>query len=172
MGNTLSNRSSMDMSAVTLEASPSMRSWPLLMASAIVISWPAMASSVARVRRRLAWAAGARPGLWVRALFSRFRLRCSPVYGPTVANPAPHWYEFNDGFKVTSANTYTLEVQDGGLGDDDLQANGVVVDPGGLMVMAATSAAAIPVWNLAGLAATSASVLLAMAAMRRRRRTR
>src|SRR5256885_16189604 len=91
-------------------------------------------------------------------------------YGPTAANPAPHWYAFNDGFKVISANTYTLEVQDGGLGDDDLQANGVVVDPGGIMVMAATSAAAIPVWNLAGLAATSASVLLAMAAMRRRRR--
>ena len=93
-------------------------------------------------------------------------------YGPTAANPAPHWYAFNDGFKVTSANTYTLDVQDGGLGDDDLQANGVVVDPGGLMVMAATSPAAIPVWNLAGLAATSASVLLAMAALRRRRRPR
>ncbi|KAF1028819.1 MAG: hypothetical protein GAK34_03960 [Delftia tsuruhatensis] len=93
-------------------------------------------------------------------------------YGPTAANPTPHWYAFNDGFKVTSANTYTLEVQDGGLGDDDLTANGVVVDPGGLMVMAVTSPAAIPVWNLAGLAATSASVLLAMAALRRRRRPR
>lgn len=93
-------------------------------------------------------------------------------YGPTAANTTPHWYAFTNGFKVVSANSYTLDIQDGGLGDDDLTVNGVVVDPGGIMVMAATSAAAIPVWNLAGLAATSASVLLAMAAMRRRRRTR
>lgn len=93
-------------------------------------------------------------------------------YGPTADNTTPHWYAFNEGFRVVSANTYSLDIQDGGLGDDDLVANGVVLDPGGIMVMAATSAVAIPAWNLAGLAGTSASVLLAMAALRRRRRPR
>jgi hypothetical protein len=87
-------------------------------------------------------------------------------YGPTAANPAPHWYAFKEGFTVVSANSYTLEIQDGGLGDDDLQANGVVVDPGGLMVLAPS---AIPVWNFWGLAGTSTLLLMAMAWVRRRR---
>jgi hypothetical protein len=56
-------------------------------------------------------------------------------YGPTADNPTPHWYEFLfDG--TTGAefddveNTITLHFVDGGRGDDDLTANGVIVDPG------------------------------------------
>ncbi|MDR0225967.1 MAG: fibronectin type III domain-containing protein [Burkholderiaceae bacterium] len=92
-------------------------------------------------------------------------------YGPTASNTTPHWYAFNGGFKPhpTLANTYTVEIQDGGLGDDDLVANGVVVDPGGIMSpRAAIAALPVPVWNLWGLFGTSGLMLLAMAAWRRR----
>ncbi|CAN5370930.1 hypothetical protein BH11PSE11_BH11PSE11_36100 [soil metagenome] len=58
-------------------------------------------------------------------------------YGPTPAgnncgSPAvcalPHWYQFP---AVFAGNTATLTITDGGLGDDDLTANGVIVDQGG-----------------------------------------
>ena len=51
-------------------------------------------------------------------------------YGPTPTNPATHWYQLpmgdNDG-----DNVITITLVDGGLGDDDLAANGVIVDQGG-----------------------------------------
>ncbi len=51
-------------------------------------------------------------------------------YGPTTGDPTPHWYQIamgdNDG-----DNIITITLQDGGLGDDDLTANGVIVDQGG-----------------------------------------
>jgi len=51
-------------------------------------------------------------------------------YGPTLANTATHWYPIlmgdNDG-----DNVITITLVDGGLGDDDLVANGVIVDQGG-----------------------------------------
>jgi len=51
-------------------------------------------------------------------------------YGPTVANPANHWYQIpmgdNDG-----DNVITITITDGGDGDDDLVANGVITEPGG-----------------------------------------
>jgi len=51
-------------------------------------------------------------------------------YGPTVANPADHWYQIpmgdNDG-----DNVITITITDGGDGDDDLVANGVITEPGG-----------------------------------------
>ena len=44
-----------------------------------------------------------------------------------------------------SGNTVTYTIRDGALGDDDLQANGVIRDPGGPVIMAApASAQAIP----------------------------
>jgi len=49
-------------------------------------------------------------------------------YGATAANPAPHWYTIPATF---SGNTATFTLVDGGLGDDDLTANGIVVDQGG-----------------------------------------
>jgi hypothetical protein len=51
-------------------------------------------------------------------------------YGPTVANPASHWYQIpmgdNDG-----DNVITIAITDGGNGDDDLVANGTITDQGG-----------------------------------------
>jgi photosystem II stability/assembly factor-like uncharacterized protein len=52
-------------------------------------------------------------------------------YGPTLENPAPHWYQVplqdNDG-----DNVIILEFQDGGIGDNDLTADGVIMEPGGI----------------------------------------
>jgi uncharacterized repeat protein (TIGR01451 family) len=49
-------------------------------------------------------------------------------YGPTSGNPAPHWYVMP---AAIVGNTATFTITDGGLGDDDLLANGTIVDQGG-----------------------------------------
>jgi uncharacterized repeat protein (TIGR01451 family) len=49
-------------------------------------------------------------------------------YGPTSADPTPHWYVLP---AAIVGNTATFTIVDGGLGDDDLTANGVIVDQGG-----------------------------------------
>jgi len=51
-------------------------------------------------------------------------------YGPTPANPTNHWYQLPMG-DDDGDNVITITLVDGGLGDDDLTANGVIVDPGG-----------------------------------------
>jgi uncharacterized repeat protein (TIGR01451 family) len=50
-------------------------------------------------------------------------------YGPTAADPAPHWYQFP---ATVAGNTVTFSITDGGLGDADLVANGAIVDPSGI----------------------------------------
>ncbi len=53
-------------------------------------------------------------------------------YGPTGgggANTVPHWY-LMPGSTVTG-NTVTFTIRDGDIGDDDLTANGTIVDQGG-----------------------------------------
>ncbi|MBL7189126.1 MAG: cadherin-like domain-containing protein [Phycisphaerae bacterium] len=54
-------------------------------------------------------------------------------YGPTPDNPANHWYEFmydgQTGAEIIG-DIITLHFVDGLRGDDDLTANGVVVEPG------------------------------------------
>jgi uncharacterized repeat protein (TIGR01451 family) len=55
-------------------------------------------------------------------------------YGRTPNNPTPHWYEFSfDGSTGAqiNGNVVTLHFVDGQRGDDDLMANGTIVDPGG-----------------------------------------
>jgi hypothetical protein len=57
-------------------------------------------------------------------------------YGPEPGNPSPHWYDFayQDGSQLGAkmqANNITLHFQDGARGDDDLTANGTIVDAGG-----------------------------------------
>ena len=55
-------------------------------------------------------------------------------YGPTPGNPVDHWYEFAyDGTTgaVISMDMVVLHFVDGQRGDDDLTANGVIVEPGG-----------------------------------------
>jgi hypothetical protein len=49
-------------------------------------------------------------------------------YGPTAAGPAPHWYVLP---ATITGNTVTFSIADGGLGDDDLVANGTLMDQGG-----------------------------------------
>ncbi|APV50024.1 hypothetical protein BWI17_10215 [Betaproteobacteria bacterium GR16-43] len=49
-------------------------------------------------------------------------------YGPTPTNPAAHWYVLP---ATLVGNTATFTITDGGLGDDDLAANGTIVDQGG-----------------------------------------
>lgn len=54
-------------------------------------------------------------------------------YGRTPARQTPHWYPFNfDGSTgaVFNGDRVTLYFIDGARGDDDLVANGVIVDPG------------------------------------------
>ena len=49
-------------------------------------------------------------------------------YGPTPSNTTPHWYQLP---ATIAGNTATFSITDGGLGDDDLLANGGIVDQGG-----------------------------------------
>lgn len=55
------------------------------------------------------------------------------VYGPTPGDPTDHWYPFmfdgQTGAKIF-ANRIELHYVDGGRGDRDLTANGIIVDPG------------------------------------------
>jgi hypothetical protein len=54
-------------------------------------------------------------------------------YGPTLDSPAPHWYEFlfdgTTGAEILS-DRVVLHFVDGQRGDDDLAANGQIVEPG------------------------------------------
>ncbi len=52
-------------------------------------------------------------------------------HGRTADDPAPHWYALPAALAGASA-TFTLS--DGGLGDDDLAANGSIADDGGVGV--------------------------------------
>ena len=49
-------------------------------------------------------------------------------YGPTAGNASPHWYQLPASI---NGNAATFNITDGGLGDDDLLANGSIVDQGG-----------------------------------------
>jgi hypothetical protein len=60
-------------------------------------------------------------------------------YGPTPANPAPHWYEFlydgSTGVEFTPTG-FTIHYVDGQRGDDDLTADGDIADPGAPAIVA------------------------------------
>ncbi|MCZ7384959.1 MAG: right-handed parallel beta-helix repeat-containing protein [Candidatus Methanoperedens sp.] len=49
-------------------------------------------------------------------------------FGANVTNATPHWYNIS---AVINGNNLTVTLIDGGLGDGDLAANGVIVDPSG-----------------------------------------
>ena len=67
-------------------------------------------------------------------------------YGPTPANPTPHWYSFiaghqtdsdnasNTGMEVVGGGQFYLIYVDGARGDDDLTRNGVISGVGGLAI--------------------------------------
>ena len=55
-------------------------------------------------------------------------------FGPEAGAPENHWYEFlydGDTGALIEGNVITLHFVDGGRGDDDLDANGEIVEPGG-----------------------------------------
>ena len=65
-------------------------------------------------------------------------------YGPTIDNPEAHWYDFHyDADSGTGAefngNTMTLHFVDGGRGDNDLLANGLITDPGAVAIAVSVS---------------------------------
>ena len=62
-------------------------------------------------------------------------------YGPTPDDASPHWYPMP---ATISGNTVTLTITDGSIGDDDLIANGSIVDPGGPAIPSRSGAAVIP----------------------------
>jgi hypothetical protein len=66
-------------------------------------------------------------------------------YGPTPSNSAAHWYTLPATF---TANTATITLVDGGLGDDDLTANGTIVDQGGPAFGSATAVPSLSQWTL------------------------
>jgi len=75
-------------------------------------------------------------------------------YGPEPGNSSSHWYVMP---ATISGNTAIFNITDGGQGDDDVTANGVIADPGGpgLAAAAGLAPAAIPTlsqWMLALLA--------------------
>jgi hypothetical protein len=91
-------------------------------------------------------------------------------YGPTAAQPSPHWYVLP---ATIAGNTVTFTITDGGLGDDDLTANGTIVDQGGPAV-AVPVVAAHPIPTLSQWAMLLMAMLLVTTAgvclPRRRRR--
>jgi hypothetical protein len=79
-------------------------------------------------------------------------------YGPTAATPAAHWYVLP---ATIAANVATFSITDGGLGDDDLAANGTVVDQGGPGVPPGPAAQPIPTlseWAMALMALLLAAI--------------
>ena len=86
-------------------------------------------------------------------------------YGPAPGNAVPHWYVLP---AAIAANTATFTITDGGLGDDDLMANGAIVDQGGPGV---GGAAGIPTLSEWGMILLSGLIMLFGLAHVRRRGT-
>ena len=85
-------------------------------------------------------------------------------FGPTTGQPA-HWYALP---ATVNGNTLTVTLTDGGAGDNDLQANGSIVDPGGAGY--AAEAAVIPTLDERWLAVLALLVVSLGAATLRGRR--
>jgi parallel beta-helix repeat protein len=74
-------------------------------------------------------------------------------FGRTISDPTPHWYEIP--MEISPDNrSIKIQLTDGGLGDDDLTANGEIVDPGAPSVSRTTQNILIQLnsgWNLISL---------------------
>jgi hypothetical protein len=90
-------------------------------------------------------------------------------YGPTAANTTPHWYVLP---ATITGNTVTFSITDGGLGDDDLAANGGIVDQGGPGTPGGGGGAFTQVPTLSEWALALLALAVAGLAMRRMRRVR
>ncbi len=87
-------------------------------------------------------------------------------FGKTQDDNIPHWYVF-PGAQI-SGNTVTLTLRDGGAGDDDLEENSVIQDPGGVGV-GGSVAAPVPTLGHAALALLAIGLGLLSAGVLRRR---
>jgi hypothetical protein len=83
-------------------------------------------------------------------------------YGPTPTNASYHWYQLP---ATIAGNTATFSITDGGLGDDDLTANGTIVDQGGPGVPVASGIPTLSEWGI--LMLTGLLLLLGMRQTRR-----
>ncbi|MFD1712588.1 hypothetical protein FVQ98_11455 [Ottowia sp. GY511] len=83
-------------------------------------------------------------------------------WGPTPDNRTPHWYVMPASIV---RNTATFTITDGGLGDDDLQTNGTIVDQGGAGT--GTAISTVPTASVWALAA--AALMLGLSGRRRLR---
>lgn len=94
-------------------------------------------------------------------------------YGATSDNATPHWYVLPGA--VIAGNTVTLHITDGQLGDADLTANSVILDPGGVGVGDVPNtggAIAVPALNRTALAMLACLMALACFGVIRRRAPR
>lgn len=94
-------------------------------------------------------------------------------FGKTRSHAQPHWYEYPNA--TINGNKVVLTLTDGEDGDNDLQANGSIVDPGGVGVTKAAPpvGTATPVPSLGAGAVVGLSWAVgALAWMRSRRRDR
>ncbi len=95
-------------------------------------------------------------------------------FGPTKANTTPHWYNLPS---TVNGKVLTVQIVDGGDGDDDMVANGQIADPGGAGWLADVpvdpgtpgTGAAVPVPALGLWSLLSLSGLLGLLAAGRRR---
>lgn len=67
-------------------------------------------------------------------------------YGPTPSNASPTWYQMPAA--TVAGNTATFTITDGSLGDDDLTANGGIVDQGGPGVPGAVVIPTLSEWAM------------------------
>lgn len=91
-------------------------------------------------------------------------------YGPSPAGyncsgaacALPHWYQMPSAQAVIAGNTITLTIHDGGVGDDDLAVNGVIVDQGGPGVALAGGAGATAIPTMSEWAMLAMAALLSL----------
>jgi len=88
-------------------------------------------------------------------------------FGPTTGNTAPHWYTIPVSI---AGNTATFTLYDGGLGDDDLLMNGIIVDQGGPGGLGGGGVASIPTLSEWGMIILSSLLALGTLVTLRRQR--
>ena len=88
-------------------------------------------------------------------------------YGPTPGSPVSSVF-YTPANLAISGNTASFDVTDGGLGDGDLVANGVIVDPSG-PVLLATESTPVPTLGAEGLGLLLLAICLIAGGLSRRR---
>ena len=82
-------------------------------------------------------------------------------YGKEPGNPVNHYYTIP---ATISGNQVTFTITDGLIGDDDVTANGTIVDPGAIGIQAAAAGPVVPVPTLSQYALMALALLMLLAA--------